>query len=553
MHNWEKMFSWLDKHIGNSSNPLSNPEGVSELLGKLPDDDPGQALAQISAWLTEVSGNAELDCEVQAELVQLLDEAGQPLQATLLKSYLSAHHLQDVQGIHLWEGMVHFAEALSRAYETCLDACRAEALEAETSEELLPLLTVRLLRAGAEHIKLMLMRYMEVELEVWRRMYHCYREAEHERFARTTLFAYSGYASHTSPQHELLRALVLYVSSPNNLSPDLIEVCFRIAGRMASLFDFTHTQEASSEYCVDLAQPLPPRILDPDVPNSESMRYFSVLRALPQITSIIRQHELGSLNEERRFGGEFTSKGKLAALKHLLVYWNKYHPRRSHERRGISANIEVAHSFRVISKLLPQLVPRNIPELSERDKAALAARAQLRAPGQDSNFHPETWTVLDVSLNGLGALLPHSGSAWVGVGSLCGLKAQNAPTWWLGIVRRLKTDPQGLVHAGIETIGRKSITVWLRLLVTGDENASGTTLSSGSFMYDYFPAILLPDEHDTFQNATLILESGGFARSKNYEILLEEKTREIELTHLLAEGEDYELVQFHWEVSSYER
>ena len=548
------MFSWLDKHIGKSSNPLSSKEGGGELLAGLPDDDPAQALAQVASWLTEVSDNAELDREVQAALVQQLDEAGQPLHKALLHAYLSAPHLQDVQSTHLWEKMVHFTEAQSRAYETCLDACRAKAQEAEADEELLPLLTVRMLRADTEHIKLMLMRYMDVELEVWRRMYRCYREAEHERFARTTLFAYSGYASHTSAQHELLRALVLYVSSPNNLAPDLIELSFRIAGRMASLFDFTLTQEASSEYCVDLAQPLPPRILEPDVPHSDSMRYFSVLRALPQITAIIRQHDLGSLSEERRFGGEFTPKGKVTALKHLLVYWNKYHPRRNHERHGISANIEVAHSFRVISKLLPHLEPRNIPGLSERDKATLAARAQLRPPGQqDGGFHPETWTVLDVSLNGLGALLPQNGSAWVRVGSLCGLKAQNAPTWWLGIVRRLKTDPQGLVHAGIETIGKKSLAVWLRILVSGDESASGTTLSSGSFMYDYFPAILLPDEHDTFENATLIMESGGFARSKAYEILLEEKTREIELTHLQVEGEDYELVQFHWEVSSYER
>lgn len=547
------MFSWLDKHIGKPLPPLSSPEGVAELLAELPDDDPGTALAQVTTWLSEVSSQPDLDPELRADLVKLLDEGGQPYHAKLLKSYLAAPHLQDVQGAHLWEGMLHFAKAVSLSYEICLEACRKEALEAETADELLPLLTVRLLRACAEHVKLMLMRYMEVEPETWQRMYRCYHEAEHERFARSTLFAYSGYSSHTSAQHELLRALVLYVSSPNNLAPDLIEVCFRVAARMASLFDFTQTQEASSEYCVDLGQPLPPKVVEDDVPHTATMRYFSVLRALPQITAITRQHDLGSLNEERRFGGEFSPKGKQNALKHLLVYWNKYHPRRNFERRGISANIEVVHSFRVISKLVPRMEPRNIPGLPERDKATLAARAQPRPPEQDSGFRHETWTVVDVSLNGLGGLLPHNGSAWVRVGRLCGLKAQNAPVWWVGIIRRLKTDPQGLVHVGIETIGKKSLAVWLRMLVPEDEPATGTTLDSGSFMYDYFPAILLPDEHDSFQNATLIMESGGFARSKVYEMLLEEKSREIELTQLQGEGEDYELVKFHWEVSSFER
>jgi hypothetical protein len=63
----------------------------------------------------------------------------------------------------------------------------------------------------------------------------------------------------------------------------------------------------------------------------------------------------------------------------------------------------------------------------------------------------------------------------------------------------------------------------------------------------------LPDAQNSFQNATMLLESGNYSHGKIFEIMLGEKSRDIELTDLLAEGEDYELVKFRWLVASYEK
>jgi hypothetical protein len=480
----------------------------------------------------------------------LLDETGQPFHTELLKRYLAAPHLQDFQGIHLWQEPHQFSKELARAYEKCLAACQREEIK---THEILPLLCVRLLRAAAEQMKLELIRYINVESAVWERMFRGYSIAETSQFTGTMIFAYPGYALHTSPQHELLRALVLHESSPATLAPDQVEVAFRIAGRMASYFDFTTTPNTASEYYIDLTQPHAPKLLDNTAAATPGTRYFSALRALPMIIEIIKQHEHTAFVEERRFGSEFTPEGKLTVLKHLLVYWNKHHPYRLQQRRGISTNIEVVHGFRSISKLVTCINLDRVTGLSKKDATLLRVRGGHSVPNEGEASYPsEIWTVVDASVNGIGGMIPKSAGSWVKIGDLCGLKAQNTPLWWISVIRRLHADSQGIMHVGIEILAKKSLSVWLRTLGNGAQMSDGK-LSSSSFQYDYFPAILLPDEHNSYMKGTLLLESGSYVPCKIYEVLLGEKNREIELTGLLAEGEDYEWVTFRWLIAASER
>lgn len=527
---------------------------AEKLLSELPRDDALKALEEITSWLTSVTDTPSFTAELRTRLIMLLDETGQPFHTDLLKHYLATPHLQDFQGIHQWQGPHKFAEELARAYEECLAAYQREVTKPYELHEILPLLCVRLLRAAAEQMKLELMRYIDVDSVIWERMFHCYNIAEARQLNSTMIFAYPGYALHTSPQHELLRAVVVHESSPGTLAPDQIEVCFRIAGRMVSHFDFTTTPDAASEYYIDLTQPHAPKLLDDTVTPTPGTRYFSALRALPRLSEIIKQHEHGAFVEERRFGSEFTPEGKLTVLKHLLVYWNKHHPYRLQQRRGISTNIEVVHSFRLISKLVTRIDLDQVAGLSAKDTASLNARSKLGVVAEGNvDYSPETWTIVDVSVSGIGGMIPKSAGTWVKIGDLCGLKAQNTPLWWVGVIRRLHADQQSIMHVGIEILAKKSLSVWLRVLGKGAERVSNWETSSGSFQYDYYPAILLPDAHNSYMKGTLLLESGSYVPGKIYEVMLGEKSREIELTGLLAEGEDYEWATFRWLVAASER
>jgi len=113
----------------------------------------------------------------------------------------------------------------------------------------------------------------------------------------------------------------------------------------------------------------------------------------------------------------------------------------------------------------------------------------------------------------------------------------------------LHTDHNGTVHVGIEILAKKPLSVWLRTLGKGAEKVSNWESSSGSFAYDYLPVILLPDASNSYANATLLMETGSYVPGNIYQMMMGEKSRDIKLTGLLSEGEDYEQVSFQWLVS----
>jgi len=341
---------------------------------------------------------------------------------------------------------------------------------------------------------------------------------------------------------------MLYESSPGTLAPDQIEVCFRIAGRMVSFFDFKDAPDPDCSYCFDLAKPDAPRRVDGDIQITPTLRFFGATKAVPKVTDIIAQHEHGLIQKEQRFGSEFTPAGKLTVLKHLQLYWGKDQPHRHQERRGINTAIDVVHSFRTISKLVARMDIDNAVNISEKDAAALKERSDinLAADNDEVDYSTENWTVSDVSVDGIGGMIPNNGGAWVKIGDLCGLKAGNSSIWWIGMIRRLHTDPKGAVHVGIEMLAKKPLSVWLRTLGKGTEKVSNWETSSSSFEYDYIPVILLPDASNSYANATMLMESGSYVPDTIYEVMLGEKSRDIKLTSLVAEGEDYEQVSFQW-------
>ena len=521
---------------------------AGKLLAELPEDKPFKAIEEITAWLDSVKDATGFNPGVRAEIIMLLDETGQPLYAGLLQLYLGEPHLHDFRGRHLWQGLHGFVKTLAEAYAVCVREYRQAKKISIEHRELMPVICVRLLRATAEQIKLKLMGYVDIEQSVWAQLCDCYNFAEAAQIAETMVFAYPKHVIHVSPQRELARALMLYESSPGSLAPDQIEVCFRIAGRMCSFFDFSNTPDPNCAYCFDLAEPGPPRRADGNLQPKPSKRFFGACKAVPKIADIIAQHEQGLIRQEQRFGSEFTPAGKLTVLKHLQLYWGKDQPRRHQQRRGINSAIDVVHSFRMISRLVTRMDIDNAQNISEKDAATLKERSAitLAADIGELDYTTESWTVTDLSVDGIGGTIPNTGGNWVKIGDLCGIKAANSPVWWVGVIRRLHANPAGKVHAGIEMLARKPLSVWLRILGKGTERISDWETSSGSFDYDYLPAILLPDASNSYANATMLMESGSYVADALYEVMLGEKSREIKLTDLLAEGEDYEQISFQW-------
>ncbi len=524
--------------------PLYSLDEAKRLLAELPKAEPAKALEEITFWLESIRDAAGFSTELRTSIILLLDEAGQPRQAELLQRYLDAPHLRDFQGLHLWLGVHAFAQTLAATYSASLREYQHAEKKTHDLTARMPLVCVRQQHAVATQMKLELMRYIAVDAATWEMLGAGYSFAEAEHCSEQMLLAYPGQVIHTSPQRELLRALVLFISSPETLAADQIEVCSRIAGRLTAFFDLGAVADNNCPYQFDLAQPAPPHRVETAQPALTSVRYFSAARALPALKKIVEQNENDPIWQERRFGSEFTPGGKLTVLKHLTTYWAAKPPQRHMERRTIAASIEVTHGFRVIGQLVTHI---DAGQAAEQDADAAQKQNKIGLVAtEDVGYTTETWNISDMSAAGLGAILAGSQGAWVKIGDLCALKPQNGQEWWVAMIRRLHTDEAGRVHVGIELLAKKPASVWLRVLGKGKERVSNWASSSGSFSYDYLPAILLPDEHNAYVHATLLMESGKFVVDSVYQVMLGEKSRDIKLTTLLAEGEDFELVGFEW-------
>ncbi len=539
MPSWFKILEKAPDH------PMSDMGAARKLLADLPRDTPLKALDDVTSWLASVKEAPDFPVELRSNVIMLLDEAGQQFQAELLQQYLAEPHLQDFKGLHLWRGIHGFMTALADAYALCLNEYQQEENKPPALQEKMPLLCVRLLRTATEQMKLELMRYLDVEKNVWQHLCSAYAFTEAAQNAETMVHAYPSHVIHTSSQRELVRAAVLYISSPSTLSPSQIEVSFRIAARMANLFDFKAIPEPACPYYLDLSNPGEPKPVDAQLHATPSMRFFGSAKAVPKLEDIAHQNEHGAIDPERRFGNEFTPEGKLTVLRHLQKYWSNDHPHRLQERRNISTSIEVVHGFRNISKLVTRVELNQIIN-ADGQTAKMKEQGGMSLSSEELDYTTETWPVMDASLGGIGGIIPQSMGAWVKIGALCGIRAQNSELWWVGAIRRLHTDHQNKVHVGIEILSKKPVSVWLRSLGKGAERVSNWETSSGSFAYDYMPTILLPDGRSTEQNITMLIEPGVYVPDGLYEAMMGENSRNIRLAKLLDEGDDYERSGFEW-------
>lgn len=526
---------------------MTDVKAAKQLLAELPADDPLAALKELSDWMNSFGGTPGFKIGNRLGVSMLLDETAAPILANVQRSYTSAPHLQDLEGMKLWRAMHEFAIARIELFAVCLRELSLSAKKNETANEQISIVCVRFLRSVIEQLKLELMRYMDVQMVVWDNLCWGYQLAEANGLAETMVIAYPGHVIHSSPQRELLCALVLFESAPGALSSSQIEMSSRIAARLSSFFDLSPEYSADTPYMIDLAHPAMPKWIAGKPEAGESMRFFGASRAVSRLDEIIRQNERGQVEEEYRFDSEFTPEGKLTMLRHLLVYWSKEHVHRNQERHAIQTEIEVVRSLKTISKLVKHFDINQLTNLSEEDAAQLKERSGLEVVGEEIKYTSEAWPVLDISADGVGGIVPRTSNDWVKIGALCGLKGKNANQWWVGMIRRLKTDLQGKVHVGIRVLTKQPLSVWLRVLGKGVERVSNWHTSSGSFAYDYLPVILIPDEHNSYVHATMLMECGSFVVGTLFEVMLGEKSRTIKLVEIIAEGDDYEQVRFEWQ------
>ena len=128
------MISWLDK-LGNApDHPMIDVKAAKQLLAELPEDDPLEALKELSDWMTSFGGTPGFRIGNRLGVSMLLDETAAPILAEVQRRYTSAPHLQDLEGMKLWRAMHEFAIARIELFAVCLRELSTIGKEERNSE-----------------------------------------------------------------------------------------------------------------------------------------------------------------------------------------------------------------------------------------------------------------------------------------------------------------------------------------------------------------------------------------------------------------------------------
>ena len=537
------MLKWLDKLGSKPDHPMHSIAAAKTLLDDLP-QDPGKALEEVASWLNTLARTEGFRLADRVGIVELLDETGQPFEQHLVDLYLNSSNLKEYERVHAWQSALEFWERLTDAYRLCLTEFRQDHKAARGLADGLPLLIVRCLHALANVTRVLRLRYLPVGDEIWQALFEVYRLSETAGCDNQRFAAYAGDTLQTTPRQELLYALMLDAATPESIVPRQVELTARAAARFADSFLFRPTPETRCNWYVDLAKPSGPLQVRANVSVQTTMRFFGAGVAITKFDEVIQRLTANPDEKIKLLGEDYSSEDKLLVLKRLMLYWSEHPPQRRGARDQANAEIEVAHDFKLVARLVPRVELSGMAEIVQGTMDVTRKENLNLGLAEDQEQVPtERWLEQDTSTWGLGVKIPRGSESWVRVGAVCGFKGE-AQQWWVGTVRRLYRDSENRAHAGIEVLAKKPVAVWLRGVGQGDAVAENWAASSN---YDYLNVILLNDSAMASQRNELLLTRSVFQAGNIYEVMAGDTPRYLKLEELLGEGEDYNHVRFAWE------
>jgi hypothetical protein len=212
----------------------------------------------------------------------------------------------------------------------------------------------------------------------------------------------------------------------------------------------------------------------------------------------------------------------------------------------LEAKIRVAHGFPAASELVTRIEFSGMAEMTADQRVKVKQQTGIALQAEESTAAITEWMERDGSTWGVGVDIPRQDETWARIGSLCTLQAAGQKAWWLGALRRMQRDAHDHVHAGIEILSKKPLSVYLRGIGEGAERAENWQTSSGSFRFTFLNALILGDGATSGTSPEILLKRDGFNPGIQYEVLMGGETPHVRLEELLERGEDYDRVRVTW-------
>ena len=505
-------FKWPGEKVDHL---MGDPKQARELVEDLPANE-GKALEEITYWLETINRTPAFKLEQRFDNVSLLDSAAKARVRKLSVDYLSMPRQMKFQEHRLWSAIYGFWQQLGRAYLMCVDQFDTGLPGLTIVRRSLPLMVARAMRALTLQLKWSLLRYGPVELRIWTDITRLYQAAEKRGFIDSTIEVYPGSRGNGTVKAEFLKALMLWASSTDGLSPMRQEVAERLVAHFSGVFRFSRRPDGCT-HCFDPTSTRAPVRLFKGAEAAADLVFFgagTALGTLEELAARLRQG--GEIPAEIELGGSYQKDVVLGVVQHLAMYWSGSPPARSSERRPTAGRITVIPGFKDVLQVLD---PGAGDELDfSQDEPA------------------ESWIVENVSDGGYGTIIPAMKSDWIRVGTLIGMQREHDSTWTIGVIRRIARDDRNQRRVGIQTLSKTAIPVRLA--------RAGSTQTSFNVSREPQPAILLATAPDRNGEISVIMREGIFSARDGIEMAVGERSYLLQPARLIEGGEDFDWAAF---------
>src|SRR6266581_2072141 len=413
---------------GKSDHPLADAREARRTLADLVGREPAAALDEVSAWLESLSAADDLKLDLRFELVCQLGDAAASHARRLARDYLTAPRLGRAHEFRLWLANRNYWGQVCHAFERCLGQYEERGKGADAIRAALPRLCARLLNAYAALLKWDQFRYGPIDVRHWAAAGRAYLAADRQKLAKERIALYAGGAD-SSAEAEYLKALVFSAASMDSMLPLEIEVAERLIAHFLPYFVLTAEARPDHIYWVDAGKAQPPTRLAKLPEISPTLRFFNTGKAVDAVQELLaRVRQSGEVPGDINLGGQYSTRIVLPVLEHLAAHWAPKPPTRSHVRHNVKSRLTVIAG-------LPAICGR------------------LGASGGDADLG-EAWIAEDVSLGGMGAVVPLGSNDWIRIGCLVGTQPEGGDNWLVGVIRRFHRETATQGSVGIETISK---------------------------------------------------------------------------------------------------
>jgi hypothetical protein len=538
------MLDWFKQFGGKPDHPLRDAQAAKEVLAGLPQGVSLETLEQLSHWVGSVKDTSGFACDDRLAVMRLLDQAAAVHALPLFNRFLSKIHQQDRTTRKIWDVLCEYWGRLAEGYAQCVADFEHGEKGATSVEEQMPLALARALRAASLRFKLRYLRFVGVDAKAWAPLYRMYAFAELKQFDHVPVVAYA-HEVHTTARAELLKILLLYLAAPHAFPPGQLELAFRMLARFAISAEWSRVPQAECNFVIDMGGGGPPFHMRAKDVAGANKRFIGGGQARTKLNGLRVLSEKNILNEEQRFGQEFSPAQIITVIKHLEVYLSVAPPHRRYARAKTVAEVSVVHGLKPICQRVTKIELGSGMSVDEDMEIKARTANIMKLVAEEVESTPETWAQQNQSEWGLAADIPLDLGKWAEPGKLCGIQLRGEKNWWVGIVRRM--DAGNGLNCGIRIFSKRPVSVWLRVLGAGEHQVANWETSTGSFAYDYLRALLLPDALKSHEHPVMILENKTYVPGQLCEVMMGEHSRHLKLVEFLEEGEDYVRAAFEWQ------